>query len=83
MIAYARFRFGEQDDAVELAFEAAEALNEPQFKPQLKKATTVDIMIREYATLNDLPEINQGTQVQPLDRAKMLICLLLNWSMFN
>ncbi len=77
MIAYARFRFGGQDAAVELAFEAAEALNEPQFKPQLKSATTVDIMIREYATLNDLPEINQGTPVQPLDRAKMLICLLL------
>ena len=64
------------DEAVELAFDAVEALGEPEFKPQIRSATTVELMIRNYATLEDIPPLNTS-DVNPIARARMLICLLL------
>ena len=76
MMAMARYSFGNFDEAVELAFDAVEALGEPEFKPQIRSATTVELMIRNYATLEDVPPLNTS-DVNPIARARMLICLLL------
>ena len=81
MIAMSKWSFGGmfagQDDAVELAFDALEELGDPGFMPQVRSATTVDMMIRNYATLNDVPP-SLNVNVKPIERAKMLICLLLS-----
>ena len=75
MIGLARYSFGELDESVELAYRALEVLGDPDFMPQTRSSTTIEMMVREYATLDDLPPRN-NSDVDSMARAKMLICLL-------
>ena len=75
LLAWARYRMV-GDHGIELAFEALNILNEEEYKPQVRSSTTVEIMIREYSNLEDLPPTGVEKDVSPLDRARLIICLL-------
>ena len=71
MMSLARLQNDDHSNAVELALEGINILNEPDLSLSWKSQTAIDQLIREYEEYDSIPP-ETSAKIDPMERSKLL-----------